>query len=119
MTHIPHSKDTYSPAQLAELNPDNFSSIIDCYQDAKNQFADRTSYVCLGVSHTFAEIDRLSAAFGCYLLNECGLNMGDRVAIQLPNITQYPIAAWGAIRAGLIVVNTNPMYTAREQTPSV
>ena len=62
----------------------------------------------------FSEFSRLTKCFARYLCKELKLKPGDRIAIQLPNITQYPIAVWGAWRAGLIVVNTNPMYTARE-----
>ncbi|WP_105902884.1 long-chain-fatty-acid--CoA ligase [Vibrio gangliei] len=78
----------------------------------KNQH--KVAYQCLGKSHTYAEIDHLSTLFAKWLQHESGLNAGDRIVIQLPNITQYPIAAYGAIKAGLIIVNTNPLYTPRE-----
>ena len=68
----------------------------------------------MGKDMTFSEIDTLSKAFACYLTEKLGLKQGDRIAIQLPNVLQFPIALFGAIRAGLIVVNTNPLYTERE-----
>ena len=68
----------------------------------------------MGKVLTYADVDRLSRNFASYLRNVAGLNKGDRVAIMLPNVLQYPIAIFGALRAGLTVVNTNPMYTARE-----
>jgi len=69
----------------------------------------------MGQTLSFTDMELLSRQFGCYLLDHCGLVPGDRVAVQLPNISQYPISIWGILRAGLVVVNTNPMYTAREQ----
>jgi long-chain acyl-CoA synthetase len=72
------------------------------------------AYKCLGKSITYAEVDRLTRDFAAYLLGECGLVKGDRIAIQLPNLVQYPVAAWAALRAGLVIVNTNPLYTRRE-----
>ncbi|WP_442871871.1 AMP-binding protein [Colwellia sp. 75C3] len=73
-----------------------------------------SAYQCLGQTLTFADIDKKSSALATYLLEVAKLNAGDRVVIQLPNITQYPIAAYAVIRAGLVLVNTNPLYTARE-----
>ncbi len=68
----------------------------------------------LGKTLTYGEVDRLSADFAAYLQNETGLQKGDRIAVQLPNLLQYPVVVFGAMRAGLIVVNTNPLYTERE-----
>ena len=73
------------------------------------------AFTCMGQTLSFTDMELLSRQFGCYLLDHCGLVPGDRVAVQLPNISQYPISIWGILRAGLVVVNTNPMYTAREQ----
>lgn len=78
------------------------------------KFADRPAYHCLGQTLTFGEIDEKSRHLAQWLQHECGLEAGDRIAIQLPNIIQYPIAAYAAFRAGLVVVNTNPLYTPRE-----
>src|SRR5262245_57673839 len=74
----------------------------------------RDAYVQMGKAITYGELDVLSAEFGAFLQTACGLKKGDRVAIMMPNVLQYPIAALGALRAGLTVVNTNPLYTARE-----
>ncbi|MCK7597651.1 AMP-binding protein [Microbulbifer sp. CAU 1566] len=78
------------------------------------RFHDKPAYHCLGQTLTFGEIDEKSRYLAQWLRHECGLEAGDRIAIQLPNITQYPIAAYAALRAGLVVVNTNPLYTPRE-----
>ena len=77
------------------------------------KFSSRTAYTCMGKSITFAELDRLSAAFGAFLQGR-GLKKGARVALMMPNILQYPVCLFGTLRAGCVVVNTNPLYTARE-----
>ena len=100
---------------LAVLNPDQHRSLLDAFVAASARFADSPAYHCLGLDSTYRSIARDSAAFAAFLQRTCGLMPGDRVAIQLPNITQYPIAFWGAMQAGLVVVNTNPQYTQREQ----
>ncbi|SFM77494.1 AMP-binding protein [Marinobacter zhejiangensis] len=96
------------------LNPFGFQTISDLLDRAFEQYPDNIAFSCLDVTLTFSELDHLSRAFAVYLQNEAGLRPGDRIAIQLPNILQYPVAAFGAIRAGLVVVNTNPLYTPRE-----
>lgn len=78
------------------------------------KFADKPAYHCLGQTMTFADLDEKSRNLAKWLQHECGLQQGDRIAIQLPNLIQYPIAAYAALRAGLVVVNTNPLYTPRE-----
>jgi len=78
------------------------------------EYADRPSYSCMGTSLTYADLDRLSMQFACYLQNDLGLTRGERVAIMLPNLLPYPVALCGIFRAGLVVVNINPLYTARE-----
>ena len=93
------------------LNHINLAKIIE---QAMVTYADLNAYSCLGQSMTFAEVDKKSLSLACYLVNDAGLKTGDRVAIQLPNIIQYPIAAYAVLRAGLVLVNTNPLYTARE-----
>ena len=74
----------------------------------------RDAYVQMGKAMTFGELDVLSAQFGAFLQTACGLKKGDRVAVMMPNVLQYPIVVHGALRAGCTVVNTNPLYTARE-----
>ena len=74
----------------------------------------RDAYVQMGKAMTYGELDILSMQFGAFLQSSCGLKKGDRVAVMMPNTLQYPIAIHGALRAGFTVVNTNPLYTARE-----
>ena len=88
-------------------------SIVSLLQDSCRQFARRPAYHNLGTTLTYGELDRLSQHFAAYLQSK-GLIKGDRIALMMPNLLQYPIALFGALRAGLTVVNTNPMYTARE-----
>ena len=81
---------------------------------AFNQYADRPAFTCLGKTLSFKEIDDLSAAFACWLQQQPYLSPGDRIAVQLPNVLQYPAVAYGILRAGMVLVNTNPLYTSRE-----
>lgn len=97
-----------------ELNPAGYKTLPDVLANAVKRFADRPAFSCMGKAISYRELDQLSAAFACYLQQETDLQPGDRIAIQLPNLLQYPIALFGAMRAGLIVVNTNPLYTPRE-----
>ncbi len=107
---------TYAEEKLELLNEEGYSSLVDIFENTCKENSGVVAFSCFEKEHSYAEIDSMSTAFACFLVNDLGLQKGDRVAIQLPNITQYPIAVWAALRAGLIVVNTNPQYTAREQT---
>ena len=110
------SQLSFAEQKLVELNAeDGFISLVDAFNRACEEFSDRPAFTCMGQTLSFTDMELLSRQFGCYLLDHCGLVPGDRVAVQLPNISQYPISIWGILRAGLVVVNTNPMYTAREQ----
>ncbi len=91
-----------------------YKSVVEVFERSCKKFADRPAFSNMGVTLTYAELDRLSAAFGVYLQKHTDLKPGDRIAVQMPNVLQYPIAVFGALRAGLVVVNTNPLYTARE-----
>lgn len=91
-----------------------YESMIDLIEQSAQRYGDKTAYSCLKKATSFAEVERLSRAFAAYLQQHTELVKGDRVAIQLPNITQFAIAAYGAMRAGMILVNTNPLYTPRE-----
>ena len=91
-----------------------FTSVVDVFERSCTKFADRPAFSNLGVTLTYAELERHSAAFAGYLQQHTDLKPGDRIAVQMPNVLQYPIAIFGALRAGLIVVNTNPLYTSRE-----
>jgi len=96
-----------------EIDLDRYTSILDIYDASIEAYADRVAYVNFGKEMTFGELDRLSEQFAAYLQG-LGLQKGDRIALMMPNILQYPVAIFGALKAGLVVVNTNPMYTARE-----
>jgi long-chain acyl-CoA synthetase len=104
----------YARKQINAINDENYTSVLDLFERACAEFADRIAFTCLGQDVTFRQIDEMSGNFAAYLRNDAGLELGDRVAIQLPNLIQYPVAAWGIIRAGLVLVNTNPLYTERE-----
>ncbi|KAA0011361.1 AMP-binding protein [Billgrantia pellis] len=93
---------------------EEYRSLMDVFHAAVKQYADNPAFTCMGQTLTFNELDRLSANFAAWLQHETGLQPGDRIAIQLPNVLQFPVAVFGALRAGLVVVNTNPLYTERE-----
>jgi len=98
----------------ATINVDEFPSIVSVLKNACDKYSDNPAFSNLGKTISYAEVDRLSTQFANYLLHDLKLKKGDRVALMMPNILQYPIAIFGVLRAGLVVVNTNPMYTARE-----
>jgi len=94
--------------------PDGLSSISDLLEQSFNKFADYPAFTCGNVLYTFAQIEENSRALAAWLQNDSGLQAGDRVAIQLPNLIQFPIAAYAVLRAGMVIVNTNPLYTPTE-----
>lgn len=98
----------------SELDLHTYRSVLEVFESACKKFADKPAFSNMGVTLTYADLDRHSAAFASYLQHHTDLVPGDRIAVQMPNLLQYPIAVFGAMRAGLIVVNTNPLYTARE-----
>lgn len=104
----------YPQGVPAQIDVDEFPSIVSVLQNAIDKYRDRPAFSNFGKVLTYGDIDRLSAQFAAYLLGELKLKKGDRVAIMMPNCLQYPIATFGVLRAGLSVVNTNPMYTPRE-----
>ena len=106
--------DKRPPGVPNDIDPTAYGSIVEVFERSCKKFADRPAFSNMGVTLTYAELDRLSAAFAAYLQRHTDLKPGERIAVQMPNILQYPIAVFGALRAGLIVVNTNPLYTARE-----
>src|SRR5260370_42618452 len=97
-----------------DIGPLEYTSLVELFETASKKYSDRTAFENLGVKITFSEVDRLSTYFAAYLQVELGLKKGDRIAIQMPNLLQFPVAFIGALKAGLIVVNTNPLYTPRE-----
>jgi len=103
----------YPQGVPAEIDLDEFSSLKDILEKSCQRFADLPAYSNLGMTLRYREIDRLSRDFAAFLQG-LGLSKGDRVAIMMPNILQYPVAVFGVLRAGLVVVNVNPLYTPRE-----
>ncbi|UVK55147.1 long-chain fatty acid--CoA ligase [Mesorhizobium sp. AR02] len=104
---------SYPKNMPAEIGPLPYSSIGDFLVGACKQFAGQPAFTCMGKSITYAELERLSAAFGAYL-QSTGLQKGARVALMMPNVLQYPVAMMAVARAGYTVVNINPLYTPRE-----
>ncbi|MDZ7622424.1 MAG: long-chain-fatty-acid--CoA ligase [Candidatus Competibacteraceae bacterium] len=103
----------YPPGVPAEVDLSEFASLKDILEKSCQRFADLPAYSNMGVTLRYREVDRLSRDFGAYL-QRLGLAKGERVAIMMPNTLQYPVALFGALRAGLTVVNVNPLYTPRE-----
>ncbi|WP_415895164.1 AMP-binding protein [Neptuniibacter sp. PT34_22] len=98
----------------ADINHYGFKTVPDVLAHVKKNFGPKPAFTSFGRTIDYNELDRLSAAFAVYLQQETNLQPGDRVAIQLPNLIQYPIVLFGILRAGLVVVNTNPLYTPQE-----
>jgi long-chain acyl-CoA synthetase len=104
----------YPAGVPAEINPNEIASLQALVERSFEKFADRPAYTMMDRTLTFGDLDRLSRQFAAYLQKVAGLQKGDRIAVMLPNILQYPVAIAAAFRAGLTIVNTNPLYTPRE-----
>lgn len=104
----------YPKSVEKEVNATAYSSVVDLFEESVKKFENSIAYECMGKTLTYAEVDKLSENFASFLQHDLGLKKGDRVAIQLPNCLQYPVALFGALRAGMVVVNTNPLYTPSE-----
>ncbi len=98
----------------AEINVDQYSSLIDMFETAVAKYADQPAFINMGATLTYRKLEESSRAFAAYLQNELKLQKGDCVALMMPNLLQYPIALFGVLRAGMVVVNVNPLYTPRE-----
>ncbi|MGL4901258.1 MAG: AMP-binding protein, partial [Shewanella sp.] len=98
----------------AEINADQYSSLVDMFETAVAKYADQPAFINMGAMLTYRKLEERSRAFAAYLQNELKLEKGDRVALMMPNLLQYPIALFGILRAGMVVVNVNPLYTPRE-----
>jgi long-chain acyl-CoA synthetase len=109
-----HWLKSYPPGVRPEIDVNEYPSVKEMIERGLAVHSVRDAYVQMGKTLTFGELDILSAQFGAFLQTSCGMKKGDRVAIMLPNTLQYPIAVHGALRAGMTVVNTNPLYTTRE-----
>lgn len=105
---------SYPPNVPAEIDLDDTASLKTLLETVCDRFGTHTAFSNFGAAITFRELEQLSRAFAAYLQNGLGLVKGDRIAIMMPNLLQYPVALFGALRAGCIVVNTNPLYTGRE-----
>jgi long-chain acyl-CoA synthetase len=103
----------YPAGVPARVDLQGYASVVALLEESFRRFAEQPAYVCMGRSLSFAELDRLSAQLGAFLQG-LGLRRGDRVAVMLPNVLQYPVAAATVLRAGLVLVNVNPLYTPRE-----
>jgi long-chain acyl-CoA synthetase len=103
----------YPAGVPAHIDLDAYHSIVDILEESCSKYKDRMAYHNMGAEITYAELDYLTRNFAA-TLQDMGLQQGDRIALMMPNLLQYPVALFGALRAGLSVVNTNPMYTARE-----
>ncbi|WP_314187055.1 long-chain-fatty-acid--CoA ligase FadD [Aggregatibacter kilianii] len=104
----------YPEGSEHELNTSEYDSILDMFDKAVREHPDRAVYINMGKVLTFRKLEERSRAFAAYLQNELKLERGERVALMMPNLLQYPIALFGILRAGLVVVNVNPLYTPRE-----
>jgi len=107
-------KQNYPKGVNAEIDLSQYNSLIDLLEETFQRFNNKPAFENLEYTLSFKQIDELSKKFACFLQSELELNPGDRIALQMPNLLQYPVALFGALRAGLIVVNTNPLYTPTE-----
>ncbi|MCS6154015.1 long-chain-fatty-acid--CoA ligase FadD [Shewanella baltica] len=98
----------------ADINVEQYSSLVDMFETAVAKYEDQPAFINMGATLTYRKLEERSRAFAAYLQNELKLEKGDRVALMMPNLLQYPIALFGVLRAGMVVVNVNPLYTPRE-----
>ncbi len=106
--------NSYESGVPHEVDVNAYASIVEILEEGFAKYSTLPSFHCMGKSYTYREMDLLSKKFASYLQNDLKLQKGDRVALMMPNILQYPVALFGVLRAGLIAVNVNPLYTARE-----
>ena len=104
----------YPPGVPADIDPDAYPSLKEAIEEAFSSYRTQPAFTNMGATLTYAQLDALSRAFAAWLQHKSGLVRGDRVALMMPNILQYPVALFGVLRAGMVVVNTNPLYTPRE-----
>ncbi|MDX1801499.1 MAG: AMP-binding protein, partial [Marinobacter sp.] len=107
-------QDKYPPGVARSVDLNKYQSMVEVFDQAVKKYADRPAFSAVGVTLTYRDLDERSRNFAAWLQNKTNLKPGDRIAVQMPNLTQYPVVVFGAMRAGLIVVNTNPLYTTRE-----
>jgi long-chain acyl-CoA synthetase len=105
---------SYQKGVPAEIDLNEFQSLGELFEKSVGQYRDRVAYINMGAELTYGELDKLSRDFAAYLQSVLKLPQGTRVALMMPNVLQYPICIFGALRAGYVVVNVNPLYTPRE-----
>ena len=105
---------SYPPGVPFDIDPDKYPSLVAMFNKYTSQYSDKTAFINMGVSISYDELAQQATAFAAYLQQDLALEKGDKFAIMVPNTLQYPIALFGALLAGLTVVNVNPLYTARE-----
>lgn len=106
--------DSYPKGVPHDIDVSEYSSVLDIFKQATTDYADKPAYTSFEHTISYAELNQLSAQFACYLQKDLGLKKGDRLAIMLPNLIQYPVVVFAAVRLGLVIVNIDPMYTQRE-----
>ncbi len=106
--------DAFSSRAFAEINASGYKNLIEAFLKACKDHANEDAFICMGSALSFRDLDLMSEKVSRFLSDKSGLNPGDRVVVQLPNIMQFPIVAWGVLRAGMVLVNANPLYTNRE-----
>lgn len=104
---------SYPPGVPAEIDPDGVPSVVAVMEEACRRYGDKVAFICMGREMTYSELESRSRAFAAWLQSR-GLEPGARVALMMPNVLQYPVALFGVLRAGCVVVNCNPLYTPRE-----
>ena len=104
----------YPSGVPAAINPAEFQSLLHLIEESIDKYRDRPCFTCMDRTLTYGDLDVLAGRFAGYLQRVARLRKGDRIALMLPNVLQYPVAILGAFRAGLTVVNVNPLYTPRE-----
>ncbi len=106
--------ERYEKGVPQEVNLAEYSSVVDILEQSFEKYPERPALHCMGKTYNYEEVEILSRRFASYLQNDLNLKKGDRVALMMPNVLQYPIVLFGILRAGLVAVNVNPLYTARE-----
>lgn len=106
--------DSYPADVPHEISTGDYHSLVDFFRESTQKFSDRPSFTNMGKTISYAELNELTLSFAAWIKNETNLEKGDRIAVMMPNLLQYPVIVFGALRAGLVVVNTNPLYTSRE-----
>lgn len=104
----------YPQGVPAEINPDSYRSLVDLFLTCCKKYAEKPAFNNFGAQLTYRDLEAKTATFAAYLQQVLGLRKGERIALMMPNLLQYPVALFGALRAGLVIVNVNPLYTARE-----